>query len=136
MKGKLTKEESEEKEREEKAEKARREKEKSTGILEEKHAPVPVPYFPERMPKIGNLSQLILILIGIIQCLAEKLNPTGPLGTSPFQEKIDQIFSNTVGGINKIRTLLHFMIRNGNHYKQALKKVSLVCVTVAFLFVK
>jgi hypothetical protein len=136
MKGKLTKKEWEEKEREDKVEKARREREKSTGMLEEKHTPVQVPYFPERMPKIGNLSKLISILIGIIQSLAETINPTD---TSLFETKIDQVFSGTIDGINKIRLLLCFMIRNGPHYKKALNEVRNVdqyqnCIFLLLLF--
>jgi hypothetical protein len=125
MKRKLTKKEREEKEREEKMELAMREKEKRPGTVGKKRAPVPIPpYFPERMPKIGNLSQLVFLLISIIQSLAGTLNPTEPLRTRRFQTKIYDIFSGTIDGINDIRTLLSFMIRNGQHYKKAFNEVS------------
>jgi hypothetical protein len=82
--------------------------------------PMPMPYFPERLPKLYTLRPLLATLINIMECIIKKIKPND---YSTVWEN-NQIFTRAFGNLVKsLAPFMYFAIRNGTHYVEAMEKV-------------
>jgi hypothetical protein len=122
MKGILTEEERETEKRQLKE----RERARTVGKFPALPKPLPPLYWPDQLPKLHNLACLLKTLNDIIRAIidgmSKRYGPSNPIFYWLNREVLN-VSTSAIDGLTNIGAFMYFVIQNGTHYAEAVKKV-------------